>query len=106
MTASDDRIMQIAKNSEGFIYTVTMNATTGNSGEFHPDLKRKIEYIKSFKIPVVAGFGIKNPEHVKDIASVADGIVIGSEIVKRIEIDSRKEFITYIKSIRTTLNSL
>ena len=36
--------------------------------------KRKIEYIKSFKIPVVAGFGIKNPEHVKDIASVADGI--------------------------------
>ena len=98
--------MQIAKNSEGFIYTVTMNATTGNSGEFHPDLKRKIEYIKKVsKIPVVAGFGIKNPEHVKDIASVADGIVIGSEIVKRIEIDSRKEFITYIKSIRTTLNS-
>ena len=41
----------------------------------------------------------------KDIASVADGIVIGSEIVKRIEIDSRKEFITYIKSIRTALNS-
>ncbi len=41
MTASDARIMQIAKNSEGFIYTVTMNATTGNSGEFHPDLKRK-----------------------------------------------------------------
>ncbi len=39
---------------------------------------------------MVAGFGIKNPEHVKDIASVADGIVIGSEIVKRIEIDSRK----------------
>ncbi|KEI48266.1 tryptophan synthase subunit alpha [Staphylococcus epidermidis UC7032] len=106
MTASDARIMQIAKNSEGFIYTVTMNATTGNSGEFHPDLKRKIEYIKKVsKIPVVAGFGIKNPEHVKDIASVADGIVIGSEIVKRIEIDSRKEFITYIKSIRTTLNS-
>ena len=54
---------------------------------------------------MVAGFGIKNPEHVKDIASVADGIVIGSEIVKRIEIDSRKEFITYIKSIRTALNS-
>ena len=49
---------------------------------------------------MVAGFGIKNPEHVKDIASVADGIVIGSEIVKRIEIDSRKEFITYIKSIK------
>ena len=106
MTASDARIMQIAKNSEGFIYTVTMNATTGNSGEFHPDLKRKIEYIKSFKNSCGCWIWYQNPEHVKDIASVADGIVIGSEIVKRIEIDSRKEFITYIKSIRTTLNSL
>lgn len=55
---------------------------------------------------MVAGFGIKILNMLKDIASVADGIVIGSEIVKRIEIDSRKEFITYIKSIRTTLNSL
>ena len=107
MTASDARIMQIAKNSEGFIYTVTMNATTGNSGEFHPDLKRKIEYIKKFqKFLWLLDLVSKILNMLKDIASVADGIVIGSEIVKRIEIDSRKEFITYIKSIRTTLNSL
>ena len=107
MTASDARIMQIAKNSEGFIYTVTMNATTGNSGEFHPDLKRKIEYIKKVsKIPVVAGFGIKNPEHVKDIASVTDGIVIGSEIVKRFCQDNNEDTIHYLKQVRETLDTL
>ena len=42
MTASDARLCKLQKNSEGFIYTVTMNATTGNSGEFHPDLKKKL----------------------------------------------------------------
>ncbi len=41
MTASDARIMQIAKNSEGFIYTVTMNATTGNSGGVPSRFKEK-----------------------------------------------------------------
>ena len=44
---------------------------------FHPDLKRKIEYIKKVsKIPVVAGFGIKILNMLKDMASVADGIVV------------------------------
>ena len=57
------------------LFTVTMNATTGNSGEFHPDLK-KIEYIKSFKNSCGCWIWYQNPEHVKDIASVADGIVV------------------------------
>lgn len=84
-----------------------MNVIIGNSGEFYLDLKRKIEYIKKvLKIFVVVGFGIKNFEYVKDIVFVVDGIVIGSEIVKCIEIDLRKEFIIYIKLIRIMLNFL
>ena len=81
MTTSEERIKNIAKKAEGFIYTVTMNATTGENGQFHPELKRKIELIKGVT-PVVAGFGIRNQEHVKDIGRIADGVVIGSEIVK------------------------
>ena len=83
MTTSEERIKNIAKKAEGFIYTVTMNATTGENGQFHPELKRKIELIKGVTdVPVVAGFGIRNQEHVKDIGRIADGVVIGSEIVK------------------------
>ncbi|SUM32976.1 tryptophan synthase subunit alpha [Staphylococcus gallinarum] len=41
MTTSEERIEQIAKQAEGFIYTVTMNATTGENGKFHPQLKSK-----------------------------------------------------------------
>lgn len=100
MTTDDKRIKDIVSHAEGFIYTVTMNATTGQNGAFHPELKRKIESIKAIaNVPVVAGFGIRTPQH------VADGIVIGSEIVKRFKSNTREEIIRYLQSIQQTLNN-
>ncbi|HCZ7373002.1 TPA: tryptophan synthase subunit alpha [Staphylococcus aureus] len=85
---------------------VTMNATTGQNGAFHPELKRKIESIKEIaNVPVVAGFGIRTPQHVADIKAVADGIVIGSEIVKRFKANTREEIIEYLQSIKHALNN-
>ncbi|MBX8273148.1 tryptophan synthase subunit alpha [Staphylococcus aureus] len=82
MTTDDKRIKDIVSHAEGFIYTVTMNATTGQNGAFHPELKRKIESIKAIaNVPVVAGFGIRTPQHVADIKEVADGIVIGNDAI-------------------------
>ncbi|RRJ40624.1 tryptophan synthase subunit alpha, partial [Pseudomonas aeruginosa] len=61
--------------------------------------------IKQFaKVPVVAGFGIRNAQHVKDISQFADGVVIGSEIVKRVANNTTEENINYLKSIRHALN--
>ncbi|HDI0264574.1 TPA: tryptophan synthase subunit alpha [Staphylococcus aureus] len=100
------RLKQQFSHAEGFIYTVTMNATTGQNGAFHPELKRKIESIKAIaNVPVVAGFGIRSPQHVADIKEVADGIVIGSEIVKRFKSNTREEIIKYLQSIQQTLNN-
>lgn len=106
MTTSNERMIEIAKNAEGFIYTVTMNATTGQNGGFHNELKEKLAYIKSIaKVPVVAGFGIRTTEHVKEISTIADGVVIGSEIVERLENNSQSEFTSYLQSIKNALNS-
>lgn len=106
MTTDDKRMKDIVSHAEGFIYTVTMNATTGQNGAFHPELKRKIESIKAIaNVPVVAGFGIRTPQHVADIKEVADGIVIGSEIVKRFKSNTREEIIKYLQSIQQTLNN-
>ncbi|MDK7113906.1 tryptophan synthase subunit alpha [Staphylococcus pettenkoferi] len=92
MTASEARVKRIAEHAEGFIYTVTMNAT--------------IQRLKSYtSVPVVAGFGIRTPEHVRDIGSVADGVVIGSEIVRRFASQDRATITTYLKSIRDALDS-
>lgn len=63
MTTNEERMKTIAQQAEGFIYTITMNATTGKNEQFHPELKRKVKLIKEIsKVPVVAGFGIKNYE--------------------------------------------
>ncbi|MBF7018750.1 tryptophan synthase subunit alpha [Staphylococcus sp. 18_1_E_LY] len=105
MTTADERINKIAATAEGFIYTVTMNATTGENGKFHPQLKEKIQRLKDIaNVPVVAGFGIRTPDHVSDIAEVADGVVIGSEIVRRFENDSLDHTVNYLHSIRNTLD--
>ena len=107
MTANDDRIKEIVKHAEGFIYTVTMNATTGKNGTFHPQLKDKLKHLKAHTdIPVVAGFGIRTKEHIKDLATVADGVVIGSEIVKRFCQDNNEDTIHYLKQVRETLDTL
>ncbi|MCJ1656405.1 tryptophan synthase subunit alpha [Staphylococcus sp. NRL 16/872] len=105
MTASEERIKMIAQHAEGFIYTVTMNATTGEDGTFHPELKEKLKRIKELTdIPVVAGFGIRTPEHVSNIIEVADGVVIGSEIVSRFENEHPFEMGKYLVSIKEALN--
>jgi len=105
MTTSEERINQIVANAEGFIYTVTMNATTGENGKFHPDLKQRINNIKlKANVPVVAGFGIRTPDHVEDIVEVADGAVIGSEIVKRFDRDQNQQTVNYLNSIRKALD--
>ncbi|PTK66951.1 tryptophan synthase subunit alpha [Staphylococcus borealis] len=107
MTADDERINKIVKQAEGFIYTVTMNATTGENGTFHPQLKDKLKLLKAHTdIPVVAGFGIRTIEHIKDIADVADGVVIGSEIVKRLSQDDNVDTIHFLKQVRETLDML
>lgn len=106
MTSSDERIKKIAEHAEGFIYTVTMNATTGDDGRgFHEGLKDKIQFIQQHaNVPVVCGFGIKTVNHVKEIKSFSDGVVIGSEIVKRLENDSIQQTVDYLNSIRTALD--
>lgn len=105
MTSSDERIKQIAEHAEGFIYTVTMNATTGDGRGFHESLKDKIKFIQQHaNVPVVCGFGIRTEEHAKEIKSFSDGIVIGSEIVKRLKNDSIEQTQAYIQSIRKALD--
>ncbi|WP_114603396.1 tryptophan synthase subunit alpha [Staphylococcus sp. EZ-P03] len=105
MTASNDRIQHIAEHAEGFIYTVTMNATTGDNGGFHPELKNKIALIKEqADVPVVAGFGIRTKAQVAEVAGFADGVVIGSEIVKRFAEDDIASIRQYLQGIRAALN--
>ncbi len=85
-TTKADRIKSIANNSSGFIYYVTLRGVTGSSNLNVEEISQNIKEIKKYaKVPTLAGFGIKSIEDAKLLSSHADGIIIGSSIVKMIE---------------------
>ena len=93
-TTKNERVKSIANNSTGFIYYVTLRGVTGSSNLDVAEIKKNIKEIKKYaKVPILAGFGIKSPEDAKILSNCADGIIIGSSIVKMIEEgSSTKEF--------------
>ena len=83
---SDDRINKIASNAKGFIYLVSSMGVTGMRSEFKTDLNKIVSEIRKYTdTPVAIGFGISNPEQAKKMASISDGVIIGSAIVRIIE---------------------
>ncbi len=91
-TTDENRLKLILQNASGFLYYVTITGITGQHSANIEELKKSIKLIKSnSKLPIVAGFGIKNPEDVKQISKIADGVVVGSSIVKIIEENQEDE---------------
>lgn len=82
---SEDRIKTIASQAEGFVYTVSSLGVTGVRSEIKTDLDSIVSAVKqATDIPVAIGFGISTPEQAKKYSTIADGIIVGSAIVKLI----------------------
>ncbi len=83
---SDRRIAMIAKEAEGFLYIVSSLGVTGVRSEIKTDLSAIIQVVRqNTDIPCAIGFGISTPEQAKKMASLSDGAIVGSAIVKLIE---------------------
>ena len=85
-TTQDGRIKSNTKASSGFVYYVSLTGVTGSQKAVARSVVQKINHIKRMTPkPVCAGFGISTPQQVKDISYAADGVIVGSAIVKTIE---------------------
>ena len=72
--------------STGFIYYVSLTGVTGTRKKLAKDIFANVKKIKRFtKKPVCVGFGVSSPVQAKRIASIADGIIVGSAVIKIIE---------------------
>ena len=81
-TTDDARLPKVLQNTSGFVYYVSITGITGAANAVAKDVGPEVARIKAATdLPVVVGFGIKTPESSRDIASVADGAVVGSAIV-------------------------
>lgn len=85
-TSPPERIADIARSAEGFVYYVSRLGVTGAQAEIATGIAEQVAIIqKATQVPVCVGFGVSNPEQAATIASKADGVVVGSAIVKLIE---------------------
>lgn len=85
-TTTDERIQVVSKAGGGFVYYVSLKGVTGAGNLDIDEVAQKVTNIKRFsKLPVGVGFGIKDAESASQISAVADAIVVGSALVKKIQ---------------------
>lgn len=82
-TTPDQRRSEICRIAAGFVYVVSSVGTTGERSEVPAHLKDLVDDVKSkSEVPVAVGFGIGSPEHAATVGEIADGVIIGSKLVR------------------------
>ena len=84
-TTPAERLKEITSVAEGFIYYVSREGVTGEQASLSADIADRVAAIRAITgVPVAVGFGISNPEQAATVAALADGVVVGSAIVRKI----------------------
>jgi tryptophan synthase alpha chain len=84
-TTSEERIKQIVSKASGFVYYVSREGVTGEQEKLSQTIEERVATIRrATDLPVAIGFGISNAAQARQVASMADAVVVGSAIVRRI----------------------
>lgn len=104
---SKDRIKMIAKDAEGFVYCVSSMGVTGMRSEMNNHISDMIDSVKEVNdIPCAVGFGVSTPEQAEEYARYADGVIVGSAVVKIVEQygkDSIEYVADYVSSMKQAI---
>ncbi len=108
-TSDQSRIATVNKLGRGFIYYVTVTGVTGARQEISASLADELSRIKEKAVlPVMAGFGISTPEQAASVAALADGVVVGSAIVKLFQQHSgatlRTELKNFVRALKQAIS--
>ena len=106
---SEDRIGRIAREAEGFVYCVSSLGVTGVRSEITTDIAAMVRLVKEEKdIPCAVGFGISTPEQAKRMAAQADGVIVGSAIMKLVAQHGREavsHVAEYVRSMKDAIRT-
>lgn len=84
-TTDDARMAEIGESAEGFVYLVAVTGVTGGEMTMDDRLRALVDRARRhIPVPVVVGFGVRTPDQAEQIGELADGVVIASEIIRRI----------------------
>ncbi len=83
-TSTPERMKAVAEASRGFVYCVSSVGITGERASLRDDLADVVARVRAWsRVPVAVGFGVSTPEQAAEVARIADGVVVGSAVVKR-----------------------
>jgi tryptophan synthase alpha chain len=104
-TSSKERMQYITKAATGFIYYVSLTGVTGARERLPADLAGNLKAIKKYTDkPICVGFGVSNTAQIKQIYKIAEGVIVGSAIVKKIKDNLGKPDL--VKRVSKSLRSL
>jgi tryptophan synthase alpha chain len=106
-TTPRDRALRIAELCTGFIYYVTVTGITGERDRLPEELVEEIRWLRDqTNLPICVGFGISKPEHVRMLRDAADGVIVGSALVRKLEAAGSKPLGAIIAEIVALAKSL
>src|SRR4029079_10886328 len=99
--------VRIAETSTGFLYYVSVAGITGERTVLPPELVENVGWLRTpTDLPICLRFGISQPEHVRLLAPVADGLIVGSAIVRRIAAAAEKPREEVLRDVGNYLSEL
>lgn len=110
-TTGRERLKKIAARASGFLYYISITGITGTAAPKIEKIKSEVKNIRKItNLPIAVGFGISRPEQARDIARFADGVVIGSAIVRLIDENKNNRDLErivsrYVSEIKKALKS-
>ena len=110
-TSTEERRTFVARQSQGFVYYVSLTGITGAKLVNLADVAKNVEKIRKVtQVPVAVGFGVATPEDAAKVAAIADGVIVGSAIVKQIaehrqKPEMVKRVAEFVRSLKTAMNA-
>lgn len=110
-TSTPERRIFVARQSQGFVYYVSLTGITGAKLVNLADVAKNVEKIRKVtNVPVAVGFGVATPEDAAKVAAIADGVIVGSAIVKQIAAyrekpEMVKQVTTFVRSLKTAMSA-
>jgi len=106
-TSTDDRVAVVVERSRGFIYLVSLTGVTGARDKLSPELEGFVKRVRhKARQPLCVGFGISTPEQAGHVASMADGVIVGSRLIQLIEEDKTLTSLkSFVAEMRKELDS-
>lgn len=95
-TTPPERARRIAERAQGFLYYISRTGVTGARVGLRQELRGEVEALRAAaSVPVVVGFGISTPEQAREVAAMADGVVVGSALIEviRAGVDGAEAFV-------------